>query len=155
MEVGVIMRMTGLLDCCVMEHTRPGWLATSLHCTRAWELPLPPFVLKQWNISSQFHLQMNDVSGNDAVLYLGWGELGLMGWILLWIMPQVLDRSLDMLTCSPACFHCAMVAPTISLRERCKKAILYKDWFIITTIMDITAHSFMILVSHPIHYQIH
>ena len=31
--------------------------------------------------------------------------------ILVWIMPQVQDRSLNLFTCSPARYHCAPVAP--------------------------------------------
>ena len=32
---------------------------------------------------------------------------GQMKWILLWIMPLVQDQSLDLLTSSPARYHCA------------------------------------------------
>ena len=39
---------------------------------------------------------------------LGRGQPGLMRWILLWIMPPVQDRSLDLLTRSPARYYCTM-----------------------------------------------
>ena len=42
---------------------------------------------------------------------LGRGKPRLMRWILLWIMPQVQDRSLDLLACSPAHYHCTTDAP--------------------------------------------
>ena len=41
---------------------------------------------------------------------LGLGQLELMRWNLVWIMPQVQAWSLDLLTCSPACYDCATVA---------------------------------------------
>ena len=34
------------------------------------------------------------------------GQLWLMRWILVWAMPRVQDRSLDLLTCSPTRYHC-------------------------------------------------
>ena len=37
---------------------------------------------------------------------LGREQPGLTGWILLWIMTLVQDRSLDLLTSSPAHYHC-------------------------------------------------
>ena len=37
---------------------------------------------------------------------LGWTQTGPMRWILLWIMPQVQDRLIDLLTSSPARYHC-------------------------------------------------
>ena len=36
-----------------------------------------------------------------------------MRWILLWIIPLVQDQSLDLMTSSPACYHCAMDAPSM------------------------------------------
>ena len=36
---------------------------------------------------------------------------GRMRWILLWIMPVVQDRTLDLLISSPVRYHCAMDAP--------------------------------------------
>ena len=42
---------------------------------------------------------------------LGQGQFELMIWILVQIMPQVQDLSLDLLTGSPVCYHCAMDAP--------------------------------------------
>ena len=39
------------------------------------------------------------------------GQPGLMGWILLRIMPLMQDRSLDLLISSPARYHCATDAP--------------------------------------------
>ena len=39
------------------------------------------------------------------------GQPELMRWILLWIMLLVQDQSLDLLTSSPARYHCAMDAP--------------------------------------------
>ena len=42
---------------------------------------------------------------------LGWGQLGLMNWILWRIMSQVQDRSLDLLTSSPALYHCTTDVP--------------------------------------------
>ena len=42
---------------------------------------------------------------------LGWGQPGLMRWILLWIMPLVQDRLLDLLTSSPACYDCTTGGP--------------------------------------------
>ena len=44
---------------------------------------------------------------------LGRGQPGLIRWILLWIMPLVQDRSLNLLTCSPARYHCATDAPCL------------------------------------------
>ena len=42
---------------------------------------------------------------------LGRGQPGLIRWILLWNMPLVQDRSLDLLTSSPTCYHWATDAP--------------------------------------------
>ena len=42
---------------------------------------------------------------------LGQGQPGLMRWILLWTMPPVQDRSLDLLTSSLARYHCTTDAP--------------------------------------------
>ena len=44
---------------------------------------------------------------------LGWRQPGQMRWILLcyvmlYIMPLVQDRSRDLLTSSPVCYHCTM-----------------------------------------------
>ena len=44
------------------------------------------------------------------------GQPGLMRWILLWIMPLVQDRLLDLLASSPAHYHCATAAPIIQNR---------------------------------------
>ena len=44
---------------------------------------------------------------------LGRGQPGLMRWIL-WNMPLVQDRSLDLLTSSPVRYHCATDAPWLS-----------------------------------------
>ena len=43
---------------------------------------------------------------------LGRRKPGRMRWILLWIMPQAPDRSLDLLANSPARHHCTMDAST-------------------------------------------
>ena len=43
---------------------------------------------------------------------LDWGQFGLMRWILVCIMPQVQDQSLDLLTSSHAHYHCATDSPT-------------------------------------------
>ena len=48
---------------------------------------------------------------------LGRGQLGLMRWILSWIVPLVQDRTLDLLTSSPAHYHCTMDAPTYPWRS--------------------------------------
>ena len=48
---------------------------------------------------------------------LGRGQSGLMGRILLWIMPLVQDRSFDMLTSSPECYNCTTAAPWCSHDE--------------------------------------
>ena len=63
---------------------------------------------------------MDDVLSHDSVLkdILGRRQPGLMRWFLLWIMPLVQDRSLDLLTSSPACYHCAMDAPYIILPRK-------------------------------------
>ena len=42
---------------------------------------------------------------------LGRGQPGLMNWCLLWIMPQVQDRSLYLLTSSQAPYHNTTDAP--------------------------------------------
>ena len=42
---------------------------------------------------------------------LGRGRPGLMRWILVWIMPQMQDCSLDLLTSSPLRYHCANIKP--------------------------------------------
>ena len=42
---------------------------------------------------------------------MGWGQPGLMRWILLWIMPLVQDQSLNLLTSSPVHYHCATDPP--------------------------------------------
>ena len=39
----------------------------------------------------------------------GWGQLGLMRWMLVWILSQVQDWYFDLLTYSPV--HCATTAP--------------------------------------------
>ena len=39
-------------------------------------------------------------------IWPGQWQPGLMRWILIWIMPQVQDRLLDLLTCNPARYHC-------------------------------------------------
>ena len=57
----------------------------------------------------------NGVLGNDNLhcnAILGRGQTGLMRWIKLGIMPLVPDWSLDLLTSSPACYHCSTAAPT-------------------------------------------
>ena len=41
----------------------------------------------------------------------------LMGWGLLWIIPLVHDRSLDLLTSSPARYHCTTNAPRFFEKE--------------------------------------
>ena len=48
-----------------------------------------------------------------CTLKLCWaaGQSRLVRWILLWIMPLVQGRSLDLLTSSKACYHCTMDAP--------------------------------------------
>ena len=38
---------------------------------------------------------------------LGREQTGIIRWISVWIMPQVQDRSMDLLTGSPALYHCA------------------------------------------------
>ena len=45
-----------------------------------------------------------------AKAILGRGQLGRMGWILLWIMPLMQERSLDLLISSPAHYHCTTAA---------------------------------------------
>ena len=51
---------------------------------------------------------INGVLGHDsALVWLYWGQPGLIRKILLWIMSLVLDWSLDLLTSSPAHYHCA------------------------------------------------
>ena len=42
---------------------------------------------------------------------LGRGQPGVMRWILLWIMPLVQDRSLDLLTSSPARYNVLRMPP--------------------------------------------
>ena len=42
---------------------------------------------------------------------LGRGQPGLMRWSLVWIMSKVQDLLLNLLTCSPTHYHCAMAAP--------------------------------------------
>ena len=37
-------------------------------------------------------------------------NLGKWDEFMVWIMPQVEDRSLDLLTCNPRCYHCATAA---------------------------------------------
>ena len=39
-------------------------------------------------------------------------------WILLWIMPQAEDGSLDLLASSPAHYHCTTDAPLIEIRRK-------------------------------------
>ena len=46
------------------------------------------------------------------VRLLGRGQPGLMRWILVWIMPQVQDWLLNLLTRSPVSYHCATTAPS-------------------------------------------
>ena len=41
---------------------------------------------------------------------LGWWQSRLMRWILVWIMPQMQDQSLNLLTYSLVHHHCAMAA---------------------------------------------
>ena len=48
----------------------------------------------------------------------------LMRWILFWIMPVVQDRSLDLLTSSPACYHCTTDARMLNKYISCH---LYKS----------------------------
>ena len=36
-------------------------------------------------------MELNGVLGHDSALVLGWGQHGLMRWILLWIIPLVQD----------------------------------------------------------------
>ena len=43
---------------------------------------------------------------------LGWGQAGLMRWILVWIISEVQDWLLGLLTCSPVCYPCVMTAST-------------------------------------------
>ena len=46
-----------------------------------------------------------------CTIRLSWaaGNLGLMGWFFMWMMPQVLDWSLNLLTCSPVYYLCVML----------------------------------------------
>ena len=56
--------------------------------------------------------EMNGVLDHDFAPYCTyWGQPGLMRWILIWNMPLVQDWSLDLLTCSPARYHCTKDAP--------------------------------------------
>ena len=56
---------------------------------------------------------------------LGWGQTELMRWILLWIMPMAQDRSLELLTSSPACYHCSYGCPLqVFCENRCCSLIL-------------------------------
>ena len=41
---------------------------------------------------------------------LGRGQCELMRWILVWMMPQVQDPSLELLTCSWGHYHCEISA---------------------------------------------
>ena len=47
---------------------------------------------------------------------LGRGQSGLMTWILLWIIFLAQDRSLYLLTCSPARCYCTADAPFVTSR---------------------------------------
>ena len=56
--------------------------------------------------------EMNGVSGLNSALY------GITAPVIIWtdmcfgvIMTQVQDQSLNLLTCSPVCYHCAMATP--------------------------------------------
>ena len=46
--------------------------------------------------------------------WLGLEQPGLMRWVLLWIMPQVQDWSIDLLTSNPWCYYCTTDAPPIT-----------------------------------------
>ena len=51
---------------------------------------------------------------------LYWARDNVMKWILLWIIPLVQDRSLDLLTSNPACYHCTTDAPSTTVYIYCK-----------------------------------
>ena len=43
---GLTIMITGLLVDCVIQHTKPGWFGTSVHCTNGWvEFLLPLLVI--------------------------------------------------------------------------------------------------------------
>ena len=62
----------------------------------------PMLKWNEWCLSPQFCTKAT----------LGRGQPGLMKWIVVWIMPQVQHKSLNLLTCSPVHHHCAAAAPT-------------------------------------------
>ena len=67
-----------------------------------WNLDKPDI---QWMIGILGH--------NSALLRLYWsGDHGRMRWILLWNMPLVQDRSLDLLASSPTRYQCTTDAST-------------------------------------------
>ena len=57
---------------------------------------------------------------------LGLGQPGRMRWILVWTIPLVQDRSLDLLTSNPLRYHCATVAPKI-WNEKLSQGIIISD----------------------------
>ena len=44
------------------------------------------------------------------------GHPRLMRWILVWMIPQVQDRSLDLVTCSPTHYYCITIALFIVIK---------------------------------------
>ena len=60
----------------------------------------------QWGNIWQKWMMFYATTLHCKAIYWALGQPGILRWILLWIMPPVQDRSLHVLTSSPACYHC-------------------------------------------------
>ena len=75
----------------------------------------------KWMVSSLLFCTCNGI--------LGRGQPGRMRWILLCIMPQVQDRSLDLLSSSPARYHCTTDAPPRMMNRWSWCSISHRSWW--------------------------
>ena len=93
-------------------------------CSRAWSCHTSSVLWSKWcyncKTAKKYVIWFGEKINEWMVLLamtlhckaiLGQGHLGLMRWNLVWMMPQVQDWSLDLLTCSPVRCHCTTAAP--------------------------------------------
>ena len=94
-----------------------------LHTT-GWRVPVLLFYLvTRIIISKQKEWMVFQATILHCKVILGRGQPRPMSWVMIWIMPQVQDRSLDLLTWSPARFHCTTVASPHYISFTCIKLI--------------------------------
>ena len=60
---------------------------------------------------------------------LGRGQPGLIRWIMLWIIPLVQYLLVDLLTSSPACYHCTTISPLIAIPKHSISSYVLLTWW--------------------------